>query len=49
MANTLRRDPYWFDRILEEITYKFDPEDPRHPAGLAVAAGRERRSTRRDP
>ena len=30
MANTLRRDPYWFDRILEEITYKFDPEDPRH-------------------
>jgi hypothetical protein len=38
MANTLHRDPYWFDRILEEITYKFDPEDPRHPAGARVVS-----------
>ncbi len=38
MANTLRRDPYWFDRILEEITYKFDLEDPHHPVGARVVA-----------
>jgi hypothetical protein len=38
LANTLRRDPYWFDRILEEITYKFDPEDPRRPAGARIVA-----------
>ena len=32
----LRRDPYWFDRILEDITATLDPEYPYHLAGARV-------------
>jgi hypothetical protein len=36
MANTLRRDPYWFDRVLENITATFDLENPDHVIGARV-------------
>jgi hypothetical protein len=36
MSNRLRRDPYWFDRILEHITATLDPEYPYHLAGARV-------------
>ena len=36
MSNTLRRDPYWFNRILEDITATLDPEDPYHLVGAHV-------------
>ena len=36
MSNRLRRDPYWFDRILEDITATLDPEYPYHLAGARV-------------
>jgi hypothetical protein len=36
MSNRLRRDPYWFDCVLEHITATLDPEDPYHLAGARV-------------